>query len=117
MSNLKLPSLEYANLLKLASAGESWVKIGYETYVRRDSESSHVVKVRHHSTVIANVSATKVQAFSGGYHSTTTANRLNRIIYPNCGFHIGIKNGALEIRYGHNETMPFKDGQIFYTKG
>ena len=118
MSNLKLPELTYESLCELANKGDRWVKIGYETHVRRDAESPHVVKIRHHSTVIANVSATKVVLYHGGYHSRTTADRLNRILYPNCGHHVGMKNGSLEVRYPKDgTTTSLCNGDIFYTKG
>lgn len=116
MSNLKLPSLEYANLLKLANAGESWVKIGYQTWVRRNSEHSVRVDIRHHDTTIATVNATVVVVSHRNYHTSTTANRLNKIVFENCGFWVGIKDGRLELRFKEGKAIPLPDGQVLYTK-
>ena len=116
MSNLKLPALDYANLIKLANNGDTWVKIGYQTSVRREPGNFAAVQLRHHDTVIATVTSTHTIVTHGGYHSKTTADRLNRVVYANTGFHIGIKNFELEIRYGHNESMRLPAEQSFYNR-
>lgn len=117
MSNLKLPAMDYANLCKLANKGTKWVKIGYKTWVRRDEESGHVVKIKHHNSIIANVSATKVWLYHHDYHTRTTANRLDRILFANAGFHVGIKGGLLEVRYPNGEDSERLPSECaFYTR-
>ena len=115
MSNLKLPSLEYANLRKLALArpDKFWVPIAYKTWV---ALVDNRVQVKHHDTVIATVDSTKVVVTHGGYHTRTTANRLNAIVYANCGFWVGIKNGELELRFRGGSSKPLKDGHKLFTK-
>lgn len=108
MTNLKLPELDYANLLKLADKGSEWVKIGYQTFVRRDTESSHVVCVRHFNSTIAWVSAAKTVFNNQGYQSRTTADRLDRILYPNTGWRVGITNGEMVLR--NDGEMPVTAG-------
>ena len=115
MSNLKLPAMEYANLRKLALArpDKFWVPIAYKTWV---ALVDNRVQVKHHDTVIATVDSTKVIVTHRGYHSSTTANRLNKIVYQNCGFWVGIKNGSLELRFKDGKPLPLPDGQVLYTK-
>lgn len=118
MSNLNLPEMDYYTLRQIANSdrnsGKPWAKIGYQTWIRRDG--AHVL-VKHHDTVIADISQTAVKLFHEGYHSSTTANRMNRILYANCGHHVGIKNGSLEVRYPKsNTTARLTNGDRFYTK-
>ena len=118
MSNLNLPEMDYYTLRQIANSdrnsGKPWVKIGYQTFIRLDG--SHVL-VRHHDTVIADISTTQVYLYHGGYHSPTTANRLNKILFANCGFHVGIKNRTLEVRYPNTDTRkPLLNGDGFYMK-
>lgn len=119
MSNLKLPEMDYFTLRQIANDPDSkvvggWIKLAYQTWIRRDG--AHVL-VKHHDTVIADISQTAVKLFHEGHHSSTTANRMNRILYANCGHHVGIKNGSLEVRYPKsNTTARLTNGDRFYTK-
>lgn len=115
MSNLKLPAMDYANLRKLALArpDKFWVPIAYQTWV---ALVDNKVQVKHHDTVIATVDSTKVVVTHGGYHTRTTANRLNAIVYANCGFWVGIKRGELELRFRNSNSLPLEDGQELFTK-
>ena len=116
MSNLNLPAMDYANLCKLANKGTKWVKIGYQTWVRRDEESDHVVKVKHHNSIIANVSETKTVFNNHGYHTKTTADRLNRIVFANTGLHIGITNYQMVVRNKYGEAPMNSGDNIIYNK-
>lgn len=116
MSNLKLPAMDYANLRKLALArpDKVWVPIAYRTWVHLAQHDT--VEVKHHDTVIASINRDMVEVTHGGYHTRTTANRLNAIVYANCGFWVGIKNGRLELRFKEGKAIPLPDGQVLYTK-
>lgn len=118
MSNLKLPAMDYYSLRQVANdeknSGKHWIKIAYQTFIRRDG--AHVL-VKHHETVIADISQTAVKLYHEGFHTRTTANRLNHILYSNCGHHVGMKNGHLEVRYPRTGTTArLINGDRFYTK-
>lgn len=116
MSNLKLPAMDYHNLRQLANAGngEAWTKIAYQTWIRRDGAEIHV---KHHNSVIARVSLTKTVIDNHGYHTTTTANRLDRIVYANTGMHVCIRNFQMVLRYdGTNTIRPIDGEKTIYNK-
>ena len=120
MSNLKLPEMDYYTLRQIADNPDSkvvgeWIKLAYQTFILRDG--AHVL-VKHHDTVIADISQTEVKLYHEGFHSPTTANRLNRILYANCGHHVGLKDRTLQVRYPNTgTTAPLLNGDRFYTKG
>ena len=120
MSNLKLPKMDYYHLREMANdperklTADGWIKIAYQTFIRRDG--AHVL-VKHHDTVIADISTTYVYLYHGGFHSPTTSNRLNRILWENCGINVGLRNRALEVRYRDgSKSVPLRDGDMFYTR-
>jgi len=101
MSNLKLPTMSFYNLCKIAiPAKGEWKKIAYETYVRyrvRESDNGLrqfiAIDVRHHHTVIATIQDKTVTLDNGGYVSSTTTNRMNRVLRDNrVPFSVAIRN-------------------------
>lgn len=114
MSNLKMPAMDYANLRKLTGLRGSWTKIAYKTWVRMTDDAT--VEVKHHNSVIANVSATKTVFNNHGYHTKTTADRLNRIVFANTGLHIGITNYQMVVRNKHGEAPMNSGDNILYNK-
>ena len=92
MSNLKLPNLSYNNLKALA-AGRYAKPIAYAT-TATDNES--LITVSHHGNEIADVALDGVTLFTAGWHSQTTAARLNRLLMdnvPNTPYRVGIRDG------------------------
>ena len=90
MSNLKLPRMSFDNLsaMKVPASG----KIAHNTYVRRYADR---VEVIYHTTVIAIVYRDKVEISNGGWHTTTTANRLRAILHDNGYGYINIRQGEM----------------------
>lgn len=116
MSNLKLPAMDYANLRKLTGLRGTWTKIAYQTWVRMADDAT--VEVKHHDSIIARVSLTKTVIDNHGYHTVTTANRLNRIVYANTGMYVCIHQREMKVRYSGTNTMRPVNGEVtLYNKG
>lgn len=79
MSNLKLPNMSRESLLATVSSKDYWTKIAYATHVHL----ADTVLIKHHDTVIAELHKDSVTLNNGGYNSTTTSNRLNKIARDN----------------------------------
>lgn len=110
MSNLKLPEMNYSNLAKLTGIRGTWTKIGYKTFIRM--ADNRTVEVKHFDSVIAQVSLTKTVIDNHGYHTSTTANRLNRIVFANTGMHVQIKNREMVVRYPDSDVTRPVVGEI-----
>lgn len=92
MSNLKLPNLSYNNLKALA-AGRYNKQIAYATTA---TDNDVLITVSHHGNEIADVTPDDVTLFTAGWHSQTTAARLNRLLIdnlPNTPYRVGIRDG------------------------
>jgi hypothetical protein len=108
VTNLKLPPLTYDSLSQIL-AWQPWSKIGYATTIERDYRYKEVISIVHHGAVIADVSPGEVFLRQVGYHSQTTAHRLNRVCVDNgletrVGFRKGWmcmlwKNGSKTVEY------------------
>lgn len=110
MSNLKLPDISYSNLVQIA--GDDWKKIAYETYAKRVPNYERgltAVYVRHFNSTIAIVLPDVVVVDNHGYHTRTTANRLNEIVFSNTGHHIGITKGVMVFR----EAITWKESELY----
>lgn len=77
MSNLKLPTMTYGNLIN---------RLGALAYATTAQKYDDYVAVSHHGTVIAILRPDKVTVTTGGYSSSTTRNRINTILSDN-GIH------------------------------
>ena len=86
MSNLNLPRMTYVTLngmLRNAYArGNNVVKLAYETTASR-WQDSNVVVIYHHGNQIAEIGENHITLDNAGWHSRTTANRLNAILRDN----------------------------------
>ena len=92
MSNLKLPNLSYNNLKALA-AGRYAKTIAYATTA---TDSDDFITVSHHGNEIADVRENDVTLLTAGWHSQTTAARLNRLLMDNVAntpYRVGIRDG------------------------
>lgn len=92
MSNLKLPNLSYSNL-KALTGGRYGKTIAYATTA---TDSDTLITVSHHGNEIADVSADSVILMTAGWHSQTTAARLNRLLVDNLSntpYRVGIRDG------------------------
>lgn len=86
MTNLKLPSLNYPELAELLRNRGSWeVTIGYKTKATlwHTSPGYPEIEVLHHGNEIASIEPYKIWLSNAGWHSATTADRLNRIAKDN----------------------------------
>ena len=98
MSNLKLPNMSYENLLTLTPENSAWKKIAYATFIDQGSLNPNSVRIMHHESVIAVVSANSVTLDNHGYDSSTTANRLSKIAYDNgIDARIAIRGGEMVV--------------------
>lgn len=107
MSNLKLPTMSYESLFKLAPTNGDWKKIAYATFVRRGTIGGSVIQVKHHETVIANLTKEFFEIHNGGYNTPTTANRLNRIVRDNgiTDRWVGIKQYSMRVSDKDGKTV------------
>lgn len=93
MSNLSLPKMTYVTLSGMLSNAEAKgkfnpLKIAYETTIERlprtvNGTPRYVILVRHHRNPIAEIGPDYFTLDNAGWHSVTTANRLNRILRDN----------------------------------
>lgn len=90
MSNLKLPRMSFDNLatMKFPASG----KIAHNTWIRRFPDC---VEVIYHATVIAIIYRDNVVISNGGWHTVTTANRLNAITRDNGMGYVNIRQGEM----------------------
>lgn len=117
MTNLKLPPLTYDSLSAIL-AWQPCSKIGYATTIERDYRYKDVISIVHHGSVIADVAPNEVFLRKVGYHSQTTAHRLNRVCVDNgletrVGFRKGwmcmlFQNGSKTVEY------PIKDDHTLF---
>lgn len=87
MSNLTLPKMTYDTLRgMLANArlkGKHRVSIAYETTIEFSSMQDQTIVVRHRGNPIAEIGKDFFTLDNAGWHSVTTANRLNQILKDN----------------------------------
>ena len=98
MSNLKLPSLKYADLD--ASLGKRQRKtIAYMTTIERVAYNQNITLL-HHGTPIATISPTSVHILNSGYDSVSTSARQNRALVdnvPKSEYRIAIRKGVISL--------------------
>lgn len=94
MSNLKLPGMTIANLKRVRKTDGP---IGYKTDIMWNADKTKV-GIYHHNSLIAVIdeSGTKghrriVSVSTAGWHSKTTIDRLNRILYQNTNGYYGAR--------------------------
>lgn len=115
MSNLKLPKMSFYNLNRLL--GNRWSEtLAYATTAERDGDRT--ILVRHHGNAIATISDDVVTLSTAGWHSRTTANRLNAILaaleLPG-RYSIGITQYVMVLREFHGNKkieIPFNRIEI-----
>lgn len=122
MSNLSLPKMTYVTLSGMLSNAEAKgksnpLKIAYETTIERIRGT--VILVRHHGNPIAEIGPYYFTLDNAGWHSVTTANRLNQILKDNqtvlpndpntdrLWYFVHIKHGEMLLsgRNVHGETV------------
>lgn len=95
MSNLNLPNMSYESL-RDTPAG----KLAYATTLThvQGSDTGHFLEcqVRHHGNLIARIRKDEIEISNCGWHSPTTANRLNKVAVDNRAGSVGIKDGMME---------------------
>ena len=86
MSNLNLPRMTYVTLNGMLhnayARGNNVVKLAYETTASR-GQGGNVVVVYHHGNQIADIGENYFTLDNAGWHSRTTADRLNAILRDN----------------------------------
>ena len=96
MSNLKLPTMSYDNLTKLAKGYET--KIAYATTIERYDDSPARIVIRQHGNMIAQVTPDIIVIDNCGYDSSTTANRLRKIMQDNMlGYYVRIRDFEMRL--------------------
>ena len=80
MTNLKLPSLSYENLISKVPESGRHKSLGYKTVAWQEDGT---VFVQHHDTIIATLFERFIRLSTGGWDSKTTAHRLNAILHDN----------------------------------
>lgn len=88
MSNLSLPKMTHVTLTNMLLNAEAKgkrgpLKIAYETTIERTPGTNHNILVRHHGNPIADIGPDFFTLDNAGWHSVTTANRLNHILRDN----------------------------------
>lgn len=94
MSNLKLKSMHYKKLKdRLRDKNGKPEKLGYETWAT-DRTEDDAVAIQHHASIIGIVKPFSVSVSNRGWDSSTTRDRINRILRDN-GIPFGVtqKNG------------------------
>lgn len=88
MRNLKLPSLKYGQV----KPG----KLCYATEATVDSSGWHALY--HHGSLIATVEADSVFISTAGWDSSTTADRIDRVLQDNeVGYRVALRNGETHL--------------------
>ena len=107
MSNLQLPVMSYENLsaLKVGKTG----KIGYATHIDQDDKA---VTVFHHGHPIALLTPNCIELNNRGYHTRTTADRLNRVATANGAGHVRIRDGVMQFVNNDGEIQDMWDSVI-----
>jgi hypothetical protein len=96
MTNLKMPNMSYDNLRELLEGSRGKTKkIAYATHARL-SEGG-VVYVYHHGNTIAAVQPDRVSMSNAGYHTKTTAHRLDLIAYANGVGRVRIRDFTMRV--------------------
>lgn len=88
MSNLSLPKMTHATLATMIAneslkSGRTRVKLAYETTAEWSTHGVGNVVVRHHGNPIAEIGPDFFTLDNAGWHSRTTADRLNQILKDN----------------------------------
>ena len=96
MSNLKLPTMSYDNLTKLSKGYE--IKIAYATTIESYDDSPKRIVIRQHGNIIAQVTPDIIVIDNCGYDSSTTANRLRKIMHDNnLGYYVRIRDFEMRL--------------------
>lgn len=100
MSNLKMPTMTYENLSKILGS-KSEKKICYATEI---ASYPGGIRVTQHGNTIANISESSVMVTNAGWDSSTTANRLRKIMNDNnIGFYVRVRNFGMRL-FAPNHT-------------
>lgn len=103
MSNLKLPNMSYTALKNMHIPRSG--KIAYATTLETHTEEPETLIVRHHGNPIAVIAPWSVTVDNCGWHTVTTANRIDRILFDNgTKFRCAIKGGRMILRNTDNGT-------------
>lgn len=112
MSNLKLPNMSYADLSRRFSINDvidrKHHKLAYETTIRATEPTGSTkmcnVYVFHHGNAIAELTEHKLTFSNAGWNSSTTTNRLHRILKDN-----KVDNYSFNMRGGEIVLMGWGD--------
>lgn len=95
MSNLKLPTMTYDNLSKLLG-GRSAKTLAYATTAERHANGNIIV--RQHGNAIAELSPDTLYIDQCGWDSSTTANRLRKVMADNeVGYYVRIRDFGMRL--------------------
>lgn len=100
MRGLKLPTMTHENLTKIIEAARSkgqWpAQLAFATTAEYASDGNIVVK--HHGNPIAHIGRTWFTLSNAGWHTSTTADRLDKIITDNAPTPNPVRDGEVRFR-------------------
>lgn len=108
MSNLKLPTMTYANLSQLDKIGYG-AKLAYETTAERFGEdASERIVIKYFDTVIATLWPNgDVKVTTGGWATPTTLRRITMILRDN-DTKVAVNTKQFEVYWSIRNTKVFK---------
>lgn len=119
MSNLNLPTLTVANLNNLRH-NDNRRNLAFATVSHRfwdDNSADYGYMIQHHRSIIADIRLDRIAIGNAGWHSRTTADRLNRVLRHNgVPGHVRILQGRMILEW-QGEKLPFDNinyGFVFY---
>lgn len=104
MSNLNLPKMTYATIAgMLDRSGRESVKLAFKTTAERyPLPNNPSVVVSHHKSGIAIIGRHAITLTNAGWHSRTTADRLNAILRDN-----GLELYSIRIKEGRMQLLEY----------
>ena len=111
MTNLIFPNASYESLMRqLEPTGGEVKKIAYKTQAAIDRRVN--VAIWHHGHLIAFLGKGFVRLSNAGYHTRTTADRLNRIARDNGVGSVFILDGTMMFRPTEGLEYAFNGGHF-----
>lgn len=107
MSNLKLPTMSFSALMARYSLTSKPTKLAYATTA--EYVNGHIV-IRQHGNRIAVITHDIIVIDNCGYDSSTTANRLRKIMHDNnLGYYVRIRDFEMRLYNDvHTEISSFR---------
>lgn len=111
MSNLKLPNVtDHASAVRELD-GERSKQIGYQTWLRRNSDIENTISVVHHTTdIIDYYPDGGIALNTGGWDTSTTSSRMHRL--TPCSVRVFIRKGVTMVETPDRKAEPVMYGIV-----